>query len=122
MRRPERRPQPTGPLDGSAYAHAVAASPAWRLVIGTRTDPGRARPRNEDFLYAEPPDSADARAYGWFGAVADGVSSRPAGDVASSVAVHGARDAYYEAQADDTTERLHGAIEQANRVIHQAAR
>src|SRR6266404_3238837 len=114
MRPPERRPQPAEPLKGGADALAVAASLAWRLVIGTSTDPGRARPRNEDYLYAEPPDSADARAYGWFGAVADGVSSRPAGDVASSLAVHGARDAYYQAHADDTTERLHGAVEQAN--------
>jgi serine/threonine protein phosphatase PrpC len=52
------------------------------------SDPGRVRPRNEDYLgYALPCSPAEARSHGWLFALADGVGGQRQGEVASRAAV-----------------------------------
>src|SRR5581483_2813168 len=93
----------------------------WELVVGTRTDPGRARSRNEDSVYAEPSTSTVAQAHGWVAIVADGVGGRQAGDIASRIAVRVVREAFYSDIAADPRERLRSAITRANDEIRRAA-
>jgi serine/threonine protein phosphatase PrpC len=53
-----------------------------------RTDIGRVRPHNEDYLdCALPRDAAEVRSHGWLMVLADGVGGHEAGEVASRVAV-----------------------------------
>ena len=52
------------------------------------SDPGRVRPRNEDYVgYALPHSPAEARSRGWLFALADGVGGQRQGEVASRAAV-----------------------------------
>src|SRR6266436_1368710 len=52
------------------------------------SDPGRVRPRNEDYVgYALPLSPAEARSHGWLFALADGVGGQRQGEVASRAAV-----------------------------------
>jgi serine/threonine protein phosphatase PrpC len=89
--------------------------------VDSSTDVGRARARNEDCLYIEPLDSAAARTWGWFGAVADGVGGRQAGDVASRLAVQVTRDTFYGGASGEVGSRLSAAVEQANQSVFQEA-
>jgi serine/threonine protein phosphatase PrpC len=98
---------------------SVAGGQAYRLEVGARTDIGRQRRRNEDALHAEPPDSARALSAGWLGIVADGLGGRPAGDVASELAVRTIVDAFYGEPSGDAAEWLRQAVEQGNAAIHQ---
>jgi serine/threonine protein phosphatase PrpC len=52
------------------------------------SDPGRVRPRNEDYLgYVVPRFPAEARSHGWLFALADGVGGQRQGEVASRAAI-----------------------------------
>src|SRR5260370_21649487 len=52
------------------------------------SDPGRVRPRNEDYVgYALPRSPAEARSHGWLFALADGVGGQRQGEVASRAAI-----------------------------------
>jgi len=52
------------------------------------SDPGRVRPRNEDYVgYALPHSPAEARSHGWLFALADGVGGQRQGEVASRAAI-----------------------------------
>jgi protein phosphatase len=52
------------------------------------SDPGRVRPRNEDYLgYVLPRSPAEARSHGWLFALADGVGGQRQGEVASRAAI-----------------------------------
>src|ERR1035437_9271692 len=58
------------------------------LEFVERTDVGRVRDHNEDYLgYACPPTPAQARSHGWLFALADGVGGNEKGEVASRAAV-----------------------------------
>ena len=90
-------------------------------VVGARTDVGRSRKRNEDSIGVEPASSARAHAEGWLGIVADGLGGRPAGDVASHVAVETTTAAFYEDRSATVDLRLKGAVERANQAIFEEA-
>jgi protein phosphatase len=92
-----------------------------RPVVGARTDVGRSRKRNEDSIGVEPAGSTRARADGWLGIVADGLGGRPAGDVASHVAVDTTSAAFYEGSSAPVDARLKGAVERANQAIFEEA-
>ena len=94
---------------------------AQQLLVGSSTDVGRVRKRNEDSLYTEPEGSREVRAAGWFGAVADGLGGRPNGHVASRLAVETTRQAFYEQRTGDTAGRLRAAVERANATIYDEA-
>lgn len=114
--------QPTQRLEQTQQATAAGSSVVWPLVVGGRTDIGRTRKRNEDAIYVEPVDSPNARSFGWFGAVADGLGGRPAGDTASQLAVKVASDTFYKRGVAAADERLRSAVERANTAIHETAR
>lgn len=94
----------------------------WQLVVSGDTHVGQVRERNEDALHVAPTDSPEARARGWFGAVADGLGGRQAGDVASRLAVEAARETFYADGPADPAERLRAAVVEANRVVYREAR
>lgn len=97
------------------------------IVVGAKTDVGRRRAHNEDYL------CVDER-LGLF-VVCDGLGGRNAGEIASRLAVDVIRDYLRETQGkdpvavfgganprfSDQTNRLAGAIHLANKSIHQAA-
>jgi serine/threonine protein phosphatase PrpC len=88
------------------------------LSVGAATDIGCVRRRNEDALHAEPATSAAVAEKGWLGVVADGVGGRPAGHVASELAIRTIVDAYYHsASVEDPRERLLDAVRQANAAV-----
>ena len=91
-----------------------------RLSIGSCTDVGAVRERNEDSILVEPIDSPDATARGWLGIVADGLGGHRRGDLASQLAVQTTREVFYErSRARDTGARLRLAVERANDVIRR---
>jgi PPM family protein phosphatase len=58
------------------------------LEFVARTDDGRVRDHNEDYLgYAPPATPAEARSHGWLFALADGVGGHNMGEVASRAAI-----------------------------------
>jgi protein phosphatase len=92
-----------------------------RLSVGSCTDVGAVRNRNEDSILVEPLDSQDATARGWLGIVADGLGGHRRGDLASQLAVQTTRAVFYERSRgrDDTGARLQLAVERANEVIRR---
>ena len=81
-----------------------------------RTDQGRVRDHNEDYIAScEPTDAADASKNGWIYILADGVGGADAGEVASEFATE---RTLYHYLADDSTvdwgERLQMAMQDAN--------
>jgi len=88
------------------------------LNIGSRTDVGAVRSRNEDSVLTEPLGSADATAHGWLAIVADGLGGHRRGDLASQLTVQTTRDTFYgRSHAQYTPERLRAAVEHANEVV-----
>jgi serine/threonine protein phosphatase PrpC len=64
------------------------------------SDPGRVRPRNEDYLgYALPRSPGEARSHGWLFALADGVGGQRQGEVASRAAIEETLGAFRRAAA-----------------------
>ncbi len=58
------------------------------IEVAELSDPGRARPNNEDYLgHFVPGSPAQARSHGWVFALADGVGGQQKGEVASRAAV-----------------------------------
>ena len=81
---------------------------------GLKTNPGLVRERNEDFIAAWEPQSADELAeYGVLYVVADGVGGADAGDIASQQATESAIRHYLEGDGE-SAERLLKAIQNAN--------
>src|SRR5918998_5693082 len=70
------------------------------LTVGHATSAGQVRPTNEDAVLCEPAEAPEVARRGLFCAVADGMGGHAAGEVASSIAVQSARDAYYASPAD----------------------
>lgn len=89
------------------------------LTVHHRSDVGRVRDHNEDYLgYRQPQTQVRAEA-GWLYAVADGVGGAQAGEVASKLAVQTLLAAYYRSYQETLTDRLHEAFAEANRVVHE---
>ncbi len=85
------------------------------LEIGSATDPGKVRPKNEDyFLYEVPRDSALRDSRGCLFLVADGVGGAGGGAVASTEAAHTVLQEYYLEVLGDPGRALRRAIQRAN--------
>jgi protein phosphatase len=104
--------------NGTLAAHGVLAKLSWAL----RSEPGPTRESNEDFAGAfalTTPDDAWDR--GPFFVVADGMGGHAAGEVASSVAVAAALDAWSRGSAGAPQQALRGALRAANTAVYDAA-
>src|SRR5579884_2228205 len=87
------------------------------------SDPGRARPHNEDFLGSYvPANAARARSHGWLFALADGVGGHDAGEVASCLAVETLIDAFGNAPAGELLPSLmRRLVQSANEAVYSAS-
>jgi PPM family protein phosphatase len=91
----------------------VSVPPA--LEVGRATDPGRVRPKNEDYvLYEIPDDPAALESRGCLFLVADGVGGAGGGAVASAEAAHTVLQEYYLDRRGDPGRHLRRAIQRAN--------
>lgn len=90
------------------------------VTVGHATSIGQVRPTNEDAVLCEPAESPEVARRGLFCAVADGMGGHAAGDVASSIAVQRARDAYYASPTDAVDRALREAVVAANTAVHEA--
>ncbi|PYX40438.1 MAG: serine/threonine-protein phosphatase, partial [Acidobacteria bacterium] len=78
------------------------------------SDPGRVRPRNEDYLgYVLPRSPAEARSHGWLFALADGVGGQRQGEVASRAAIEEVQGGFRRAAAMSSQRELLMDIVQA---------
>ncbi|HET9000975.1 MAG TPA: protein phosphatase 2C domain-containing protein [bacterium] len=85
------------------------------LEVGSATDPGRVRPKNEDYVrYEVPTDPLLHASRGSLFIVADGVGGAGGGAVASAEAAHTVAQEYYLNLRGDPGRILRRAIEQAN--------
>jgi PPM family protein phosphatase len=85
------------------------------LEVGCVTDPGRVRPKNEDYvLYEIPTDPVILDSRGCLFLVADGVGGAGGGEVASAEAAHTVLQEYYLDRRGDPGRHLRRAIQRAN--------
>lgn len=90
------------------------------IDVAFRSDVGRTRRRNEDFVsYYEPTDDLEAARSGSLYIVADGVGGASAGEIASEYAVRKVLAEYYASQESDLEERLIQAVTAANDDIYR---
>lgn len=88
--------------------------------VDSRTDVGKVRAHNEDFMaYHEPRDAEKRARYGCLYVVADGMGGESAGEVASRYAVQKVLHAYYKVDAPSVGEKLRTAFAAANTDIHK---
>jgi len=90
-----------------------------QLSVGALTHPGRVRRINQDWLgHYIPSDTATRAAKGSLFVVADGMGGRPAGHVASRLAVQTLLQAYYRDSSRDIAHSLVRAVRQANAQLY----
>lgn len=92
-----------------------------RVRAHFRTDQGRVRTNNQDFVAWKEPAGAEEEARdGWLYILADGAGGMDAGEVASQYATERTLHHYLEGQeTDDWRERLHGAMQVANTELRE---
>jgi PPM family protein phosphatase len=88
-----------------------------------RTDVGRVRDHNEDFLgYAAPETPAHARSHGWLFALADGVGGGEKGEVASRTAIESLVAGFKKAPGGEShSSLLPKLVQRANANVFEAA-
>jgi len=92
------------------------------LTVQHRSDAGRVRAHNQDYLGYRQPKEAELRAQaGWLYVVADGVGGAQAGEVASKLAVQTLLAAYYHSYGETPADRLRKAFSEANHAVHERA-
>src|SRR5579862_7257053 len=117
-------------------ADAVRNTPAW-VATGTRsastnmldlefvarTDVGRVRDHNEDYLgHASPGTPAQVRTHGWLFVLADGVGGQEMGEVASKTAVERMVGAFHSTKDGESHSAvLQRLVQQANTAVLDAA-
>src|SRR6267154_5985643 len=107
-----------------ASARSSASGHMLDLECVERTDVGRVRDHNEDYLgYASPATPAQARTHGWLFVLADGVGGHEQGEVASLAAVESMIAGFRKAKDGEAhTALLPRLVQQANaRVLETAA-
>jgi len=107
----------------ASSARLSALSAMLDLEFVERTDVGRVRDHNEDFLgHATPDDPAQARARGWLFVCADGVGGHEQGEVASRTAVESMIAGFRQAKDGEShSNLLPRLVQQANTHVFEAA-
>src|SRR5580692_3814500 len=93
------------------------------LEFAERTDVGRVRDHNEDYLgYATPATPAQVRTHGWLFVLADGVGGHEKGEVASKTAVESMVAGFHNAKDGESHSAvLQRLVQQANTTVFEAA-
>ncbi len=107
---PAKSPRPAG------------SQPALNLTVAAKTDVGRSRPHNEDYVdYYIPPEPDELARKGALYMAADGMGGHSAGEVASRAAVEVVRQEYYPDAVHDIPTSLTRAFRAANQKIYNWA-
>jgi len=106
-----------------ASARRSASGHMLDLEFVERTDVGRVRDHNEDYLgYASPATPAQVRTHGWMFVLADGVGGHEKGEVASKTAVESMVAGFHNAKDGESHSAvLQRLVQQANTSIFEAA-
>src|SRR5579872_6993829 len=93
------------------------------LEFVERTDVGRVREHNEDYLgYVSPATPAQVRTHGWLFVLADGVGGHEKGEVASQAAVESMIAGFRKAKdGDPHSALLPRLVQEANRHVLETA-
>jgi PPM family protein phosphatase len=93
------------------------------LEFVERTDVGRVRDHNEDYLgYAAPATPAQVRTHGWMFVLADGVGGQEKGEVASRTAVESMVAGFHNAKDGESHSAvLQRLVQQANTRVFESA-
>src|ERR1700733_13632796 len=106
-----------------APARSSASGHMLDLEFVERTDVGRVRDHNEDYLgYASPATPAKVRTHGWLFVLADGVGGQEKGEVASKTAVECMVDGFHSSKDGESHSAvLQRLVQEANHRIFEAA-
>src|ERR1700691_2968795 len=112
-------PARNAPESGSSWVSSIRRSASGHMLdleFVARTDVGRVRDHNEDYLgYASPATPARARTHGWLFVLADGVGGNEKGEVASQAAVESMLAGFRNARDGEShTTLLPRLVQQAN--------
>jgi protein phosphatase len=119
-------PVRTAPQGGVSWA-PVGSRPSFGnmldLEFAERTDVGRVRDHNEDYLgYASPATPAQVRTHGWLFVLADGVGGQEKGEVASKTAVESMIAGFHKSKDGESHSAvLQRLVQQANTSVFEAA-
>jgi PPM family protein phosphatase len=105
------------PKKSSASGHMLD------LEFVERTDVGRVRDHNEDYLgYASPATPAQVRTHGWMFVLADGVGGQEQGEVASRIAVESMVAGFHNCKDGEShSAALQRLVQQANTRVFEHA-
>src|SRR5258708_18226298 len=106
-----------------ASTRRTTSVPMLDLEFVERTDVGRVREHNEDYLgYASPASPAQARTHGWLFVLADGVGGNEKGEVASRAAIESMIAGFRKAKDGEShSALLPRLVQQANAHVFEAA-
>ncbi len=112
------------PGDSGAPSAGRPSNAILDIEFAQRSDPGRQREHNEDYLgHVAPASPARARSHGWLFVLADGVGGTEKGEVASHAAVEHLTAGFREASASESLSALLMRLAQeANVQIYQTGR
>jgi serine/threonine protein phosphatase PrpC len=119
-------PAASGHQTGSSWVASARRSTSGHMLdleFVSRTDVGRVRDHNEDYLgYAAPATPAHVRTHGWLFVLADGVGGHEKGEVASKAAVESMIAGFHYAKDGESHSAvLQRLVQQANTSIFEAA-
>src|ERR1700686_1801681 len=119
-------PARSAPQDGSPWVASARRSASGHMLdleFVERTDVGRVRDHNEDYLgYASPATPAQVRTHGWMFVLADGVGGHEKGEVASKTAVESIVAGFHNAKDGESHSAvLQRLLQQANTSVFEAA-
>lgn len=104
-------------------AGGQTASPNLEVAFAQLSDPGKLRPKNEDYCgYSAPGTPSRAESHGWLFAVADGVGGQKFGDVASRTAVGNLLQNFRDSAGGESSQVgfLRRLVQAANHAVYEA--
>jgi PPM family protein phosphatase len=112
------------PGDSGAPSAGHPSNAILDIEYAQRSDPGRQREHNEDYIgHVAPASPARARSHGWLFVLADGVGGTEKGEIASRAAVEHLTAGFREAPASESLSALLMRLAQeANVQIYQTGR